>query len=107
MRRTGSSGAGRSRTRIVPQQRRKATFEPRRRRRSAPHETRGSADPYVAGMTRAAPRMTHGTARDRRSAFSTTDTELSDIAAAANAGVNVQPVTGYSRPAASGTPSAL
>jgi hypothetical protein len=43
----------------------------------------------------------------RRSAFPTTDTEDRLIAKAANIGLSSRPNTGYSTPAAIGTPSAL
>lgn len=46
------------------------------------------------------------TLRNRR-AFAITDTELKLIAAAATIGFNNHPNSGYSTPAASGTPAAL
>lgn len=51
--------------------------------------------------------VTHAFTLCSRSAFAITDAELRLIASAAIIGDNNQPVTGYSSPAASGTPSAL
>jgi hypothetical protein len=78
--------------------------------RFSPLNVRFAVMPETPGVLPAAcqsRRSCQRTERDSRSAFSTTDTELRDIAAAAKAGVSVQPVNGYSTPAASGTPSAL
>ena len=46
-------------------------------------------------------------ARDKRRALLTTDTELRLIASAAIIGLSSRPNTGYSTPAAIGTPRAL
>ena len=45
------------------------------------------------------------TGRDRRSALSTSDTELKNIAAAAKAGESVQPVTKYRTPSSRHAPA--
>src|SRR4030095_9095272 len=52
-------------------------------------------------------RSTYSAARRRRSAFAMTDTELNVIAALAIMGLRSRPKTGYSKPAATGTPSML
>ena len=53
------------------------------------------------------PTMGHRGSDRRRSALTTTDTELSDMARAATAGLSTMPNAGKSAPAAMGTPMAL
>ena len=57
-------------------------------------------------QTRMVPRYDGFQLRSRK-LFTTTDTLLKDIAAAANSGGSSQPVQGYNSPAASGTPTKL
>lgn len=52
-------------------------------------------------------RFFHNRVHRNLKAFMMTETELSDIAAAAIIGLRSSPVIGYSTPAASGTPNAL
>ena len=61
--------------------------------------------PGVAGTTGTA--ATAAAVRFSRNALATTDTELKLIANAASIGLSNHPVSGYSTPAAIGTPSAL
>lgn len=52
-------------------------------------------------------RALYSVVRRSRNAFAITDTELNVIAALATTGLSSRPDTGYSTPAASGTPSRL
>ncbi len=65
-----------------------------------------SPDPRLEAIIRSFS-SAYNFARRNRSAFPITETELKLIAAAATIGLSNIPVTGYSTPAASGTPSAL
>lgn len=74
-------------------------------------ETRVPAPEVALGLRASDPASTHSPgyslARLSRSALPTTLTDDSAMAAAATAGDKSQPVNGYSRPAAKGTPAAL
>jgi len=96
-------GAGGRRARQLARKRRGGYRHEDERAR---HRHRSEERPHREASIPPAP-SDHSSARRRRSALPMTDTELKLIAAAAIIGDSSRPNTGYSTPAAIGTPAAL